>query len=288
MPDLGFEEPGAAYASGSQRARVFTESWVAAWLFCPNCGAARIARYPNNSPVADFYCAACREQFELKSKNGRMGPTVADGAYGAKMARLASDTNPNLALMSYDLARFAVTDLFFVPKHFFTPAINQQRPPLAPTARRAGWVGSNILLREVPESGKVWFVRGGAALAKAEVLEQWRSTCPPLTLRAFVAGNAKSLAFPRRAAHADRSSLLRDAGAAARGWLIEVMKCVEAIGRPAFTLDDVYAHEARLSVLYPGNHNVRPKIRQQLQVLRDRGWLEFMGRGRYLVRAGVG
>lgn len=52
-------------------------------------------------------------------------------------------------------------------------------------------------------------------------------------------------------------------------------------GRPAFTLDEVYAHEAALSALYPGNRNVRPKIRQQLQVLRDRGWLAFNGRGTY-------
>lgn len=50
---------------------------------------------------------------------------------------------------------------------------------------------------------------------------------------------------------------------------------------PEFTLSDVYAHEAALAALYPGNHNVRPKIRQQLQVLRDRGWLEFNGRGTY-------
>ena len=46
---------------------------------------------------------------------------------------------------------------------------------------------------------------------------------------------------------------------------------VEAVGRPEFTLADVYAHEAALAALYPGNNNVRPKIRQQLQVLRDRG-----------------
>ena len=45
--------------------------------------------------------------------------------------------------------------------------------------------------------------------------------------------------------------------------------------------------EERLSRLYPGNHNVRPKIRQQLQVLRDRGWLEFVGRGRYRVQGAV-
>jgi hypothetical protein len=39
--------------------------------------------------------------------------------------------------------------------------------------------------------------------------------------------------------------------------------------------------------LYPGNRNVRPKIRQQLQMLRDRGWLEFTGRGRYRLRGVV-
>jgi type II restriction enzyme len=59
------------------------------------------------------------------------------------------------------------------------------------------------------------------------------------------------------------------------------MKCVDAIGRQDFTLDDVYAQEDRLHRLYPGNRNVRPKIRQQLQVLRDRRYLNFMGRGRY-------
>ncbi|WP_420022339.1 hypothetical protein [Brevundimonas subvibrioides] len=37
----------------------------------------------------------------------------------------------------------------------------------------------------------------------------------------------------------------------------------------------------RDKAIYPGNHNVRPKIRQQLQVLRDRGWLAFNGRGTY-------
>jgi type II restriction enzyme len=106
------------------------------------------------------------------------------------MQRLASDTTPNLVLMTYDLARFAVTDLFFVPKQFFTPAIIEARPPLRDTARRAGWVGSKIVLRDVPESGKVWCVKGGEALPRDAVLEQWRSTL-----------------------------FLRGAGLAARGWL---------------------------------------------------------------------
>jgi len=65
---------------------------------------------------------------------------------------------------------------------------------------------------------------------------------------------------------------------------MEVMKCVDLIGRRDFTLDDVYAQEARLHALYPGNRNVRPKIRQQLQVLRDQGYIEFLGNGQYRLR----
>lgn len=256
--NLGFAEASTAFVSASQNARVWTEQWAAASLFCPNCGAASLARYPNNRPAADFFCAACAEDYELKSSKKPFGARVLDGAYAAMCARIASPTNPNLMLMNYDVARFGVTDLFFIPKQFLVREIIQERPPLAPTAKRAGWVGCNILLSRIPQTGKVFLVRGGEVAPRAAVLAQWRSTL-----------------------------FLRNTGAAARGWLIEVMNCVELIGLPTFTLDDVYAHEPRLSALYPGNNNVRPKIRQQLQVLRDAGYLEFMGRGRYRMRTGA-
>ena len=261
MPDgplnLGFAETAPAFESPSQNARVWTEQWVHESLFCPNCGAERIRRYPNNQPAADFFCETCAEDYELKSSKSRFGASVMDGAFATMCARIASPSNPNLMLLSYDLAKFGVTDLFFVPKQFFVREIIQERPPLAPNVRRAGWVGCNILIGRVPESGKGYFVRGGEVAPKDAVLEQWRSTL-----------------------------FLRKQSMAARGWLIEVMKCVELIGRGAFTLDDVYAHEGRLAALYPGNRNVRPKIRQQLQVLRDHGYLEFVGRGRYRLRTG--
>jgi type II restriction enzyme len=64
--DLGFEERAAVFESASQNARVWTEQWVGARLFCPNCGAASLSHYPANRAVADFHCAACREQFELR------------------------------------------------------------------------------------------------------------------------------------------------------------------------------------------------------------------------------
>jgi len=63
------------------------------------------------------------------------------------------------------------------------------------------------------------------------------------------------------------------------------MKCVENIGKPEFQIDDIYAFADRLSRLYPDNRNVKPKIRQQLQFLRDRGYLDFVSRGYYRLRS---
>ena len=48
-----------------------------------------------------------------------------------------------------------------------------------------------------------------------------------------------------------------------------------------FELADVYAHEEQLAGLHPDKRHVRDRIRQQLQVLRDMGRLEFLGGGRY-------
>jgi type II restriction enzyme len=87
---LGFEESQSAYTSGSQSARAWTEAWVKTWTYCPHCGNAKMSQFPNNSPVADFLCASCSEEFELKSQKGKFGVKVADGAYKTKCERLAS------------------------------------------------------------------------------------------------------------------------------------------------------------------------------------------------------
>jgi len=63
------------------------------------------------------------------------------------------------------------------------------------------------------------------------------------------------------------------------------MKCAETIGRKEFDLSDVYAFENELRVLYPNNHHIRDKIRQQLQVLRNQGYLDFTSRGHYRLRS---
>ena len=102
-----------------------------------------------------------------------------DGEFKTKCARLAASNNPNLLLMNYDLKSLAVVNLFIVPKHFFVREIIEERKPLAVTARRAGWIGSKILLDRVPESGKIHMVRGGVVRAKESVLAEWQRTLFP-------------------------------------------------------------------------------------------------------------
>ncbi len=63
------------------------------------------------------------------------------------------------------------------------------------------------------------------------------------------------------------------------------MKCIESLGKPEFMLEEVYGFEEHLGELYPSNQNVRPKIRQQLQYLRDRGFVEFVSRGHYRLKS---
>lgn len=254
---LGFEETQKPYLSGSQSARAWTERWVRDWVFCPSCGHKTLEQYPANKPVADFRCSDCSEQYELKSQQANFGAKIVDGAFRTMCERLASSENPNLFLLRYDRRHLSVRDMLVVPKHFFVRDLIEERKPLAPTARRAGWIGCNIVLSSIPASGKIYIVRNGAPLARDDVLTNWR-----------------------------RTLFLRDETVEARGWLIEVLRCVELLGRPEFTLSDVYAFEARLSKLYPGNRFVRPKIRQQLQVLRDNGVLAFVSPGVYRLRSG--
>jgi type II restriction enzyme len=244
------------YVSGSQNARSWTERWVQDQAYCPNCGRTNVEKFPNNQPLADFHCLSCTEQFELKSQKTAFGDKVLDGEFHAKCRRLAANDNPNLMLLNYDRNLLRVTNFFVVPKHFFIRDIIEERKPLSEAARRAGWVGSKIVLKQVPEAGKIFFVRNGEVLPRKTVLEKWQQTL-----------------------------FLRDQNLEARGWLVEVMKCVELVGKTEFEIDDMYAFADRLARLYPNNRNVKPKIRQQLQFLRDRNFIEFVGRGRYRLRA---
>jgi len=76
---------------------------------------------------------------------------------------------------------------------------------------------------------------------------------------------------------------LADIRAEQRGWTLDVLKTVRELDRENFSLKEVYAREEYLAALHPKNQNIQPKIRQQLQVLRDLGFIEFVSPGQYRV-----
>jgi len=65
------------------------------------------------------------------------------------------------------------------------------------------------------------------------------------------------------------------------GWELDVFNCLKSIENDVFSLSDVYAFEDTLGELHPNNFNIKAKIRQQLQYLRNLGLIEFKERGVY-------
>jgi type II restriction enzyme len=239
------------YTSNSQIARILTEDWVLNNSYCPSCGNLPLIEFENNRPVADFYCKICSEEFELKSKGGILTNTITDGAYSTMIERINSENNPNFFFLTYS-KNWSVNDFLIIPKQFFTEEIIIKRRPLAPTARRSGWIGCNIDISKVSDSGKVFLVKDSKIIDREAVNHAFNKTL-----------------------------FLRDKSIEAKGWILDIIKCIDEIKSETFSLDEVYRFEHPLKIKYPNNNFIKDKIRQQLQILRDKGIIEFVGRGQY-------
>ncbi|MBR2732696.1 MAG: restriction endonuclease [Selenomonadaceae bacterium] len=250
--NLHFDESVAAnYRSSSQKIRVMSETWLLRNSFCPCCGNEHIDKMRNNAPVADMYCNVCGEIFELKSKRNGIGSKIMDGAYHTMIERITSNINPQLFVMQYS-PTLSVTDLTFIPKFFFTPDIIEKRKPLSANAKRAGWVGCNILYQKIPEQGKLPVIRGGKEMGVVDVRHRY-----------------------------EKLKALQTNDISLRGWMFDILNCINDIGTENFTLQQVYRYADVLKVKHRLNRNIEAKIRQQLQFLRDKGFIEFVARGTY-------
>lgn len=244
------EELSNGYKNKAQIARVLTEAWVARNMFCPRCGNRHILHFGNNRPVADFYCEKCQNEYELKSKRSPFSSKIVDGAYGTMIRRINENTNPDFLLLHYSDNR--VKNLTLIPKHFIIPSVIEERKPLSENARRAGWVGCNIMIGKIPLQGRIPIIENDTVAEIGSVVHQ------------------TSLAYKLEVQNIE-----------ARGWLMDVLNCVNAIPTVFFSISDIYKYEMQLQQMHPHNNNIKAKIRQQLQFLRDKGILEFLGNGLY-------
>lgn len=222
-------------------------------MYCPACPGSCLLQFSDNTRVVDFVCPSCGAEFQLKAKSGRIGKKLRDAAYRPMMERISASHSPHFAFLQYDSRAWRVENLLLVPGHFITPGAIERCKPLSPGARRAGWVGCNILTDAIPADGRITVVSAAKPAAPANVRRQWEQF-------AWLSGGSADL----------------------RGWTSDVLRCVRDIGAGEFSLQDVYEFEHELNRLHPANRNVRAKIRQQLQILRDRGVLQFLGRGKYI------
>ncbi|MBI5396553.1 MAG: restriction endonuclease [Verrucomicrobia bacterium] len=250
-------EAAADYKSPAQKARVVTEGWASRNLYCPCCDSTSLNATPHNTEAIDFRCPDCASPFQLKSQNSAIGNRIVDAAYDTMMRAIREDRTPNLFVLHYDRAAWRVRDLLLVPRFAFSASAVEKRKPLAPTARRAGWVGCNIVLEHIPPDARIPLVEDGVAASPREVRESFRRLRPLQELRAEE-----------------------------RGWTLDVWRVVQGLGKREFTNDDVYGFVPEFERLYPGNRHIRDKIRQQLQVLRDRGFLTPVERGVWAMKRG--
>ncbi|MDE5610026.1 MAG: hypothetical protein K2I66_06565 [Bacteroidales bacterium] len=241
------------YKSKSQKYRVITETWLGDNMYCPICGEIKITHYKANKPVADFCCKNCNSDFELKSKESKhpiFTNIIPDGAYHTMIERITSLHNPNLFVMTH--FNQSVNNLILIPKFFFVPSTIIKRPPLKEGARREGWIGCNINLENIPNEAKIPIINDGVIMPSISVKEHYKKL---LSLKTDVLQN--------------------------RGWLIDTMACIDKLKKEEFTLQDIYMFENLLKKEYPNNNFIKAKLRQQLQILRDKGFIEFTTRGHY-------
>jgi type II restriction enzyme len=247
-------ELAAKYKAGSQIARVLSEDWCTRELYCPACDSDHLTGSKPNNPAVDFACATCEQPYQLKSLSHWNPRKVVDAGYEAMLRAIRADMTPNLLILQYS-SRWLVRNLLLIPKMFFSGSVIEKRKPLAPHARRAGWLGCNILLSEIPSDGKIAVISDGVPVLKEQVREEF-----------------------------SRVKQLAEVPPSLRGWTLDVLRAIRRLEKPEFSLQELYGFESEMKSLHPQNQNVRPKIRQQLQVLRDVGLVSFVSPGSYRLR----
>lgn len=237
-------ELSSAFKSGSQQTRVVTESWGEHNLYCSNCPSPGLTRLKNNAKANDFLCPSCGFWYQLKAQKSSFGSRVPDGAYETMMDAIKEDKTPNFLIMQYELATWTIKNLIVIPHFAFPPSAILKRNPTTPKGRSQPWIGCNIALDRIPIDARIALVTDRAITPAEEVRKRFKKVKP-----------------------------LEELSVKERGWTLDVLNVVRSLNKPEFTNSEIYEFVPHFEKLYPGNRHIRDKIRQQLQVLRDRGFL---------------
>lgn len=249
----------SSYKSPSQRTRVATESWFGVQGYCLACSSDHLSTTKPNSKVRDFECPKCQQSYELKSSAKAIGQRLVDGAYATMLERIKAEDAPVLILLryvrgSFERAPWLIEQLTAIHPIFLTDSIVEPRKPLSAHAVRAGWQGCILRVDRIPPEGRISLISSGVVEDRVKVRTVY-----------------------------EYSQRLKSVKPASRGWTALVLRVIRDIGGSELTLSEIYARRKVFEEAYPQNDHIEATIRQQLQVLRDLGYLNFCKRGTYEV-----
>ncbi len=246
------------FRSRSKQVRVVTEAWFGSQAYCLACKSDYLTTSKPNAIARDFVCSICCQSYELKSSERVEGKKVVDGAYTTMLERIRGLDAPVLVLLKYIRSLpnlpWMIDRLIAVHPVFLTDAVIEPRTPLSPNAKRAGWQGCSLRMDRIPPDGRLVIVSGGKIADPDQVRALYRASQP-----------------------------LKSISPDARGWTNMVLRMVRDINKPIFNLTDAYTRRELLEEAFPNSNRIDAKIRQQLQVLRDLGYIRFLSRGTYEV-----
>jgi type II restriction enzyme len=213
---------------------------------------------PTGTEFRDAVCPVCHQGYELKSSARVHGGKVSDGGYDSMMRSIVAADAPALMLMNYS-RDWSVRRLVAVHPVFLTPevVVKRKKPHIRPKSKLPYWM-CDLNLSLVPPDGRILLVSDGIVRPSAETRRKFRES-------------ARFGAVPL-----DQ-----------RGWTALVLAKVRKLRMVQFTNDDVYAFADEIHAVYPGNNNIKAKIRQQLQELVRIGYIERIAAGKYRVSLGL-
>jgi type II restriction enzyme len=256
MDIFGDRTLGYGYINRTQQVRLISEGWIAKNGYCLRCDFNKLTPTPTNTRSRDFVCSNCNHGYELKSKRGIFAAKVLDGAYAAMMKTIREGNTPTFLLLEYSTS-WSIKRLRAIHHSLITETSIEARRPLAVSAKRAGWIGCNIVLPAIAIEGQISIFHDGKMQSKCSSREAFARLEHLSTL-----------------SHSNRS------------WAGAILSMLHRLPSKSFILADMYRFESELAMLFPNNKHIRPKIRQQLQVLRDAGLINFFGKGRYEIAQG--
>ena len=229
------------------------------------------------------------------------------------MNAIRHDELPSFYFMQYDLVTWSVRNLLLVPHFAFPPSAIIKRKPLAPMARRAGWVGCNFALNRIPAEARIEIVITRSSPAGRD--ESAHSSPGENQESQSRLTSAATIIVPPEEVREKfkRIKPLKDISVKQRGWTLDVLNIVRRIcdrnserefahstsqsrltsaATKEFTNEDVYAFARELEQLHPDNRHVRdnpvnnrvtrgrnPPTVPQCGILRDAGLLLHVERG---------